>query len=178
VRIAVDDDHVLDGRQRAAAQKLEEAALGHDRSRARVVHQVLDVGRRRGLIERERRGAGRRRGEVRHPEFGAIRDKQRHAIAAPHAERSQPARGRADAFGEVVPGEDTCIVERADGDTVAAARDGVEAQEADGPRRGRAERRGGHGRDAPTWSRRAHRGTHHDLFAASYGEVAGRVSRA
>ena len=111
-RSLVDDDHVLDPVQRPHA--VDERLLGHDDARLGVVHLVLDLLGRVGVVDRERRGAEVQRGGVEPVELGPVgeHDPQRRRRARGPRPAS-PAATRAHLVGVLAPGDRELVVLRA-----------------------------------------------------------------
>src|SRR5579862_7523280 len=122
--LAVDHDHVLElGQARARLEHHRQVGLFDDRHLGgRIAAEVADLLSRIGEVDREWRGPQGGRGEVGEVEVEAVAEHQRHAVAAPHAKRGQPAGQRIDALQKLRPADHDGVVDRAHSGDVGVVR--------------------------------------------------------
>ena len=111
----LDDHDVLEGgaARLRGLDPIEERRLGDEHAVARVAQQVLDLLRRRGVVDRERHRAEVHRRDVHEVELGAIREHERHRVAPLHAEPGEPGREVSHALGVLAPGDRRRVAQRA-----------------------------------------------------------------
>ncbi len=111
----LDDHDVLEGgaARLRGLDPIEERRLGDEHTVARVAQQVLDLLRRRGVVDRERHRAEVHRRDVHEVELGAIREHERHRVAPLHAETGEPGREVSHALGVLAPGDRRRVAQRA-----------------------------------------------------------------
>ena len=111
-------------------QSGEEGGVFEDTEpRATVIHEVLDLLRRRRVVDRDGRGTAEVGRHVEHVELRDVAHHQHDALARGHAHRLHPGRGPSDLIGVVAerplaPG--LVLVAPAQGDLITVGTDGLD----------------------------------------------------
>jgi hypothetical protein len=103
--VAIDDDDVLELGQLAARSQgaAEELPLGDEDSRTGVGDDEADLLGRVLHVDGKRRRPDHHHREVAEVELRTIGEQQRHRLAAPEAQRGQPARQLFDPLAQLAP---------------------------------------------------------------------------
>ena len=106
--VLLHDDHVLDPVQRPHA--VRESLFGDDDARLGIIHLVLDLLRRVGVVERERRSTEVHRRRIEPVKLRSVREHDCHRAARLEAQSREPAGDAAHLVGVFAPAHRELVV--------------------------------------------------------------------